>query len=89
MHNGDHWLDNELLSGITNHQWHEIVIKFITEKWCSTEFVEHLLSLWLRYPSTLYKGVINYLSNHDTARIMTQIGSEQNYDEKLANVLFL
>lgn len=30
LHNGEHWLDNELLSGITNHHWHEIVIKFIT-----------------------------------------------------------
>lgn len=87
LHNGEHWLDNELLSGITNHHWHEIVIKFITGKWCSTEFVEHLLSLWLRYPSTFYKGVINYLSNHDTARIMTQIESEQNYDEKISKCI--
>ena len=39
----------------------------------------HLQSLWYQYPSTFYPGIINYLNNHDTPRIMSSINKHYDY----------
>lgn len=79
LHNGQKWIGDAKLSGITNHHWRECVLKFITGEWTSDIFDTHLQSLWHQYPSTLYPGIINYLNNHDTPRIMSSINTHYDY----------
>jgi glycosidase len=80
LHNASNWLGSEDLSGATNHHWREIVIRYLTGEWSSNIVDQHLQSLWYRYPSTVYGGIVNYLSNHDTARIITAVNRVENYE---------
>lgn len=79
LHDGRSWIGHDKLSGITNHQWRECVIKFVLGEWTSGQFDEHLQMLWHRYPSTFYPGIINYLNNHDTPRILTCLNKRYDY----------
>ena len=83
LHNGHKWIGDNKLSGITNHHWRECVIKFIVGEWTSDVLDTHLQSLWHQYPSTLYQGIINYLNNHDTPRILTSIHKYYDYSASI------
>lgn len=80
LHDGHNWVGNELLSGITNHHWRECVIKFICREWTSCQFDNCLQLLWHRYPSPMYPGIVNYLNNHDTQRILTCLQTKYDYN---------
>lgn len=83
LHNGQKWVGYDKLSGITNHHWRECVIKYILGEWTSDQFDEHLQLLWHRYPSTFYPGIVNYLNNHDTQRILTCLSNKYDYNTSI------
>lgn len=80
LHNGNNWIAHDKLSGITNHHWRECVINYLLGEWTSDIFDDNLQVLWRRYPSTIYPGVVNYLNNHDTQRILTCLNKKYDYD---------
>lgn len=79
LHDEQKLIDAELLGGITNHHWREMVVNYLLGRWNSKEFDCYLQTLWYRYPSTFYTGVVNYLSNHDTPRILSVLLSNYDY----------
>lgn len=83
LHDGNHWVNSEMLQGITNHHWRELVIDYLKGNISSAFFDGYMHNLWLQYPSTFQIGVVNYLSNHDTERIMTAIGMGDDYSVKI------
>lgn len=83
LHFGNRWINKDMLSGITNHHWREYITRFLVGNWDSSKLDSYLQQLWFQYPSTLFPCLINYLSNHDTARIMTVIGGEYDYETRI------
>ncbi len=79
LHEGNKWIGHKKLTGITNHHWRECIIRFLTGEWTSCQLDECLQMLWHRYPSTFYPGIVNYLNNHDTPRILTCLAEKYDY----------
>ncbi len=82
---GGHELDSAM-----NYPLRDALISFVTGKIGGKEFNARINSLKENYPSEAFHSMMNFLSSHDTARILTVLSetdSQMNKDEQANFVL--
>ncbi len=67
------------LDGVMNYPLREALIAFARDG-NATQLVYVLRELWSCYPTAVCHSLMNLLSTHDTARILTVLGGEGNMD---------
>ena len=71
----------EELDSVMNYPLRSALIDFIMKNIDAEGFNKRIMSLKENYPSPAFYGLFNFLSSHDTERILTVLG-EKNYSNK-------
>lgn len=66
------------LHGCMNYPFRDLIIRYLTEKISARDAAHHLMSLSENYPKDIFYNNLNNLGTHDTERILTMIGQENN-----------
>ena len=71
----------EELDSVMNYPLRSALINFIMKNIDAKGFEKQIMSLKENYPAPAFYGLFNFLSSHDTERILTVLGGK-NYDSK-------
>lgn len=66
------------LQGCMNYPFRDLIISFVTGQRTSSDTAQHLMGLHENYPKDIFYNNLNNLGTHDTERILTMVGQENN-----------
>lgn len=72
------YLFGEELDSVTNYPFRDLVIRFINSQITAEDFRRNIMSLYENYPKENFYCNLNLIGTHDTERILTLIGSDEN-----------
>jgi len=74
----------EELDSVMNYPLRSAMINFVMNNITAEDFEKQIMSLKENYPAPAFYGLFNFLSSHDTERILTVLGGKNygNKDEK-------
>jgi len=70
-----HYLQGGVLDSVMNYVWKNAIIGFVKNEISAEDFNEVVMSLCEHYPPHALHSMMNLLSSHDTARILTVLAS--------------
>lgn len=82
------YLDGRQLDSVMNYPLRTGILDFLKSRSSGTEFATLIDQLKSNYPETVFYGLMNFLSTHDTPRILTVV-SEGETQEEGTQILFL
>ncbi|AYF99743.1 glycoside hydrolase family 13 protein [Lactococcus allomyrinae] len=66
------------LQGCMNYPFRDLIISFLNGQRTTADTAHHLMSLRENYPKDIFYNNLNNLGTHDTERILTMVGEENN-----------
>jgi glycosidase len=73
-HDPADWLQGDQYDSVMNYPWREAVLSFLKGDLDAVEFDRVLTRLRFNLPHEIYRGLLNLLGTHDTARVRTELG---------------
>ncbi len=78
-HSSQPWLNGGEFSGVMNYAYTQLTMDhFLTHKQSAQELVERLTDQLMLYRDQVNQVMLNMLDSHDTARLLTQAGDDQD-----------
>ncbi len=70
------YLQGKSLDSVMNYVWRDGIIRFVKNEMSAADFAETLMTLCEHYPKDALDAMMNFLSTHDTPRILTALGAD-------------
>lgn len=68
------YLQGKSLDSVMNYVWRDAIIRFAKNEMSASDFAETIMTLCEHYPKDALDTMMNFLSTHDTPRILTVLG---------------